>query len=132
MNEKIINMKTLEPYIDDAAETSGWARLPGIMLSTVGFGFLTHSLISVFASADLLSTWSEIGLSLLGGVIGALGLALRGLRGHALAEPVVALVIGVASSIFVGTVKFYFGFVGILVLLAIFILIEKLTGALSR
>ena len=109
-------MKTLEPYIESAKENRGWKGLLGALLSLIGFGFLTHAFISLFAEADLLPLWAEVAISLLGGAIGTAGLLLRGLKGDALTTPIVILISGVITTIFMTLVNNSLGFLAVVII----------------
>lgn len=118
-------MKTLEPYIESAKENRGWKGLLGALLALVGFGFLTHAFISLFAEADLLPLWAEVVISLLGGAIGTAGLLLRGLKGDALKTPIIILIAGVITSVLMALVQNSLGFIGMIIIILVLALIHN-------
>ena len=97
----------------------------GALLALVGFGFLTHAFISLFATADLLPLWAEVAVSLLGGAIGTAGLLLRGLKGDELTTTIIILVAGVITSVLMALVQNLFGFIGLVIIALVIAFIEN-------
>ncbi len=111
-----IYMETLDPYIKESSENTGWKRVVGGILSFIGFVLLAHAFIVLAPFGQLLSTWGEAAFAVVGGIIGVVGLKMIGKQMDDLAQSFALVVAGAIATVVVSFVSSRFGFLGIIIL----------------
>lgn len=123
-------MNTLDSYTEQGPPRSGWKWWVGTVISFIGFVLITNAFFAFMQFRQIIPFWAEIAFAIAGGIVGTLGLMMRGNRGNDLSQPIFLMIGGVIALIFVNFISGRFGIVGLLVVIALFYLWEKKFGGM--
>jgi hypothetical protein len=108
-------MNTIEKYrIENENEHGGWRRVVGAGLAGVGLLVFANATLVALLFRQALSLQTEIMLVAVGGVIGVVGLRIRGYKSELIIPAILTVVGGLGATLLVNIVTGQFGFLGLL------------------
>jgi hypothetical protein len=115
-------MNTIEKYrIENENEHGGWRSVVGAVLAAVGLIVFANATLVALLFRQALSLKTEIMLVAVGGVIGIVGLRIRGYKSELIIPAILTVVGGFGATLLVSFVTAQFGFLGLLLFGAILV-----------
>jgi hypothetical protein len=109
-------MKTIEKYrIENENERGGWRSLAGAAMAFIGFIVFANATFVALLWRQALSFKTELLLIAVGGVIGIVGLLIRGYKSALIIPTALTVLGGVIGTVTVNLVEGQFGLLGLLV-----------------
>jgi hypothetical protein len=109
-------MKTIEKYrIENENERGGWRSLVGAAMAFIGFIVFANATFVALFFRQALSLPTELMFIAIGGVVGVVGLTIRGYKRELIILPAITVLGGIITTLVVNLLDSQFGFWGILI-----------------
>src|SRR5215217_729678 len=105
-------MNSIEQYeIESENERGGWRGLVGKLLTFAGFILFANAFIVAIIFRHILSFRNQVIFAIAGGVIGLLGMLIRGNKRELIEPAAIAVVAGVIATTAINLLEERFGFI---------------------
>jgi hypothetical protein len=115
-------MNTIEQYrVESENERGGWRGVVGKVMTFAGFIIFANAFLVTLLFRHLLSFRNQIILTVAGGIIGVLGMVIRGNKRELIVPAVVAAITGIVVTVAMNFLEGKYGFIVMIVLALVFV-----------